>query len=358
MNKLLTQTLDHLAALVRCDTRNPPRLTNESGINAYLAQQLHDFEISIADLGEGSVNLLAVRGKPDTLFNFHIDTVPDSPAWSGNPFTLKVDDQKATGLGACDIKGAAACMLTAAANSSGDLALLFSSDEEAGNSQCITQFLKNPHKFRQVVVAEPTGARAVLAHRGIASAQIEFNGVAGHSSSARAMQDNAVHRAASWLVKALDFAQQQQKQVCETLSGIRFNAGRFEGGIKPNMIAPDALIRFGLRPLPGQNAEELLSALRQLAATNEVKSFAASFVAPSLPARTEQLAQARALASALDLPIADAVDFWTEAALFSAAGLTALVYGPGDIAQAHCADEWVALSQLTEVTETYLRLSQ
>jgi acetylornithine deacetylase len=50
------------------------------------------------------------------------------------------------------------------------------------------------------------------------------------------------------------------------------------------------------------------------------------------------------------------VDFWTEASLFSAAGLTAFVFGPGDIAQAHTADEWVALEQLEIVTNHYLRL--
>jgi acetylornithine deacetylase len=56
------------------------------------------------------------------------------------------------------------------------------------------------------------------------------------------------------------------------------------------------------------------------------------------------------------LPIGNAVDFWTEAALFSAAGLTAIVYGPGDIAQAHAADEWVALDQLRQAAAAYRRI--
>jgi acetylornithine deacetylase len=58
------------------------------------------------------------------------------------------------------------------------------------------------------------------------------------------------------------------------------------------------------------------------------------------------------MADELGLPVGSAVDFWTEASLFSAAGLTALVYGPGDIAQAHSADEWVALSQLQHYAQT------
>jgi acetylornithine deacetylase len=53
------------------------------------------------------------------------------------------------------------------------------------------------------------------------------------------------------------------------------------------------------------------------------------------------------------LPVADPVDFWTEASLFSAAGLPALVLGPGDIAQAHAVDEWVALEQLGKAQALY-----
>ena len=56
------------------------------------------------------------------------------------------------------------------------------------------------------------------------------------------------------------------------------------------------------------------------------------------------------------MPIGNAVDFWTEAALFSATGMTALVFGPGDIAQAHAPDEWVSLDQLQTAAGHYLRL--
>ena len=82
---------------------------------------------------------------------------------------------------------------------------------------------------------------------------------------------------------------------------------------------------------------------------------------PALPcgnaAQADQRrAAAREVARALDVPIGGAVDFWTEAALFSAAGMNAIVYGPGDIAQAHTADEWVALGQLASVADSYRRM--
>src|SRR5690625_7091262 len=67
-------------------------------------------------------------------------------------------------------------------------------------------------------------------------------------------------------------------------------------------------------------------------------------------------AAARALADELGLAIGPAVEFWTEAAKFSAAGYTSFVYGPGDITQAHTADEWVALDQLSEYAHSVLKL--
>ena len=54
--------------------------------------------------------------------------------------------------------------------------------------------------------------------------------------------------------------------------------------------------------------------------------------------------------------MSEPVDFWTEAALFSEAGLDAIVYGPGDIAQAHTAGEWVALADLATALEAYDRI--
>jgi acetylornithine deacetylase len=62
------------------------------------------------------------------------------------------------------------------------------------------------------------------------------------------------------------------------------------------------------------------------------------------------------LAKSLDLPLHDPVDFWTEGALFSAAGYPTIVLGPGDIARAHTADEWVELHELEAAERFYTRV--
>ena len=355
------RVLNHLDALVGYDTRNPPRAIGPDGIFDYLCEQLPGFRIELSDHGGGAVSLLAVRGETTRLFNVHLDTVPSSPAWTADPHRLRVTADRAIGLGACDIKGAAACLLAAAEVTTGPVAFLFTSDEEANDARCIPAFLKRDHGFNEAIVAEPTQAQAVLAHRGIVSVRMAFKGQAGHASAANALELSAVHQAMRWGVRALDHVGSLAHLRFGGLTGLRFNIGRVEGGIKGNVIAPTAELRLGFRPLPSQSFEQLHETLRSFAEPASLAAYEETFRGPSLPsgdvaAAEERRLQARDLADALDLPVGNAVDFWTEASLFSAAGLTALVYGPGDIAQAHAADEWVSLEQLDIVADAYRRL--
>ena len=358
---MLDVVLRHLAALVAFDTRNPPRRIDSGGIFAYIRAQLPGFDTTITDHGDGAVSLLAVRGTPWRVFNVHLDTVPASPAWSADPLTLRLRDGRAIGLGACDIKGAAAALIAAAAATVGDAALLFSSDEEANDPRCVAAFLDANHRFTEAIVAEPTGCEAVIAHRGISSVALRFRGQAGHASGSGAADASAVHQALRWGSHALDLAASESHRRFGGLTGLRFNVGRIEGGIKANMIAPDACVRFGFRPLPSQDVDALHARFRDLAPSSALDSYEETFRGASLPAgevtaAEERRLQARDLADELGLPTGNAVDFWTEAALFSQAGLTALVFGPGDIAQAHTADEWVSLAQLATACAHYQRL--
>ena len=357
---LLDATLEHLRHLVAFDTQNPPRAISTDGIFEYVRSQLSGFHWSITDHGGGAVSIFAVRGKPRILFNVHLDTVPAGPTWTRDPFELLVTDQRAIGLGACDIKGAAAALLTAARHSKGDMALLFTSDEEANDARCVSSFLAQKRPFDSVIVAEPTRCEAVLAHRGISSVRVAFAGRAGHASASSAAANSAVHQAMRWGARALDFVDSQAHQRFGGLTGLRFNVGRIEGGIKANVIAPAAEARFGFRPLPSMDTEALLAKFRGCADPAPAE-FVETFRGPSLPAgdiaqAEEKRLAARDLADELGIAIGSAVDFWTEASLFSAAGYNAFVCGPGDIAQAHSADEFVELSQLQQITESYIRI--
>ena len=206
---------------------------------------------------------------------------------------------------------------------------------------------------RPVLVAEPTRGQAVLAHRGIGTATLTFHGVAGHASHKRALEDSAITRCVRFCGRALEHAE-------KTDNTIRLNLGRVEGGTKANMIASSCLLRLGVRPEAVHDAAEVLDAIFALADPTTTRQ--RGFMAPALPARrddrTVDEARKRAAEKAanLALPIGDDVDFFTEAAFFSAAGADVMVYGPGDIAQAHTAGEWVSLDELDAVAAAYRRI--
>jgi Acetylornithine deacetylase/Succinyl-diaminopimelate desuccinylase and related deacylases len=248
MTELLHATLAHLEQLVSFDTRNPPRAITTGGIFDYLRTQLQGFTVEVIDHGAGAVSLYAVRGTPKYLFNVHLDTVPDSPQWSADPHVMRRLDDRVVGLGVCDIKGAAAALVAAANACDGDAAFLFSSDEEANDPRCIAAFLARQIPYQAVLVAEPTMSEAVLAHRGISSVLMKFEGRAGHASGRQDPSASALHQAMRWGGKALDHVDALAHERFGGLTGLRFNIGRVEGGIKANMIAPAAELRFRLPP--------------------------------------------------------------------------------------------------------------
>ena len=161
--------LHHLEALVGFDTQNPPRLIDgDAAIVAYCRDAVgNGFKTRTWDHGDGHVSWLAVRGRPSTLFNVHLDTVPNGEGWQTDPQRLNVEDGRARGRGACDIKGAAAALLALAGEGVPDLALLFTSDEEGAGGCCVQRFLDDgeAEPFRRVVVAEPTQCRFCFLRR-------------------------------------------------------------------------------------------------------------------------------------------------------------------------------------------------
>ncbi|MEZ6163445.1 MAG: acetylornithine deacetylase [Phycisphaerales bacterium] len=353
--KQVEQILGHLRELVRCDSSDPETsVTPDHPVLRYAAGVLKEAgcEVTIHDLGGGCVNLLALRGHTTTLFNCHLDTVKPNPNWVRDPFTLSIEDGRAYGLGACDIKGAAACMLWVAQSSTDPIAILFTTDEEAGKGVCVEAFLREQgEKWSQAVVAEPTRAKGVLQHRGFASFEIEFTGSAGHTSGADASNESAIHNAIEWGHKALQLAKPGA-----ALDGSRFNIGIVNGGTASNVIAASAKVRFGFRPLPSPNAIEVaqkcVHELQGLLPKDGPVQWTDRFVGPAL-VRDERMIP---VVESWGIELGPDVDFWTEAALFCVGGLPAVVLGPGDIAQAHASDEFVELDQLKLCADAYHKI--
>jgi acetylornithine deacetylase len=353
----MDRLLKHLAELLACDSQNPPRTFGPDAsmfVHCQTVLERAGFSVEITDYGDGHVNLFARRGEGDVLFNCHLDTVPIGEGWTRPPLELTVADDRAFGRGACDIKGAAAALLVVAEETDLPMAVLFSSDEEGAEGCCIRNFLDSDRGrgWRQVVVCEPTGCQATLAHRGYLSVKARFSGVMGHSSELRALADNANHRLARWAAAALDYCHHEAEAGRPTC----FNLGLMSGGTKSNVIAGEANLHYSARLSPGQSNEVLFDALKGLAGADRHAEWLIPFAGPPLPAAGHDAHDARRFCQRLGLAIGKPVDFWTEASLFSQAGISALVLGPGDIAQAHAVDEWVALEQLESARKLYWRI--
>lgn len=351
----LEGVLQKLEQLLAFDTQNPPRdIHADSPIFAWIKQTLgNEFKVDIVDHGLGRISMLAVRGTPSLLFNSHLDTVPVIAGSRFPALALTRHDDKVYGRGACDIKGAAACLLEVAASTSQAMALLFTTDEEGANGCCVNEFLASGRLagFSQVLVTEPTQCQAVLSHRGYLSVKGEFGGIPGHSSEQRALQDNAVHKLANWAALAIAEAarmESENRRPC-------FNVGEVHGGIKSNVIADKARVHWSARLSPGDSNEEFLELMCSLEPGDEAE-WLVPFSGPPLPASGMDLSAAKGFVTQYALDVGPEVNFWTEASLFSRAGVPAIVLGPGDIAQAHAIDEWVSVQQLEQALQIYKKL--
>lgn len=346
---MLARVLTHLERLVSFDTQNPPRAIGaDHPALGYCAGVLEGAGCVVVrtDLGDGCVNLLATRGLARTVVNCHLDTVPADPSWTRDPFTLAVEGGDAVGLGACDVKGAAACVLAAVEQATGAVAVLFSTDEEAGQSRCVRTFRAGPLPYERAIVCEPTGVRAVTRHRGLATFEAVFTGEAGHASTSGGITRNALHAAVPWAERALGFASR------EPFHDIRLNIGRIEGGTKANVAASSARVVFGIRPPPGMETRLAASALEGLVDDPGSCAWRVRFEAPGL----DETAGVEAMVDGYALEAGDPVDFWTEAPFFAGAGLATVVLGPGEIGMAHSADESVPLGDLERAAAAYARV--
>ena len=349
--------LNHLDHLVSQDSQNPPRaLTAEDALITHPVAVLEQagFAVQVTDFGQGHINVLATRGEPTLLFNCHLDTVPVGEGWVRPALELTVENGRAFGRGVCDIKGAAACLLALAEQTDADMAILLTTDEEGAGSCCVRHYLADPLVgIEQVVVCEPTLCEAITEHRGFLSVKGVITGQAGHSSEPRALHDNANHRLAQWLSASLTYAQ----ALADAHQDSGFNVGLVSGGTKSNVIAPEARLHYSARLAPGQSNEAFFETVKNLGGAHAWASWEIPFSGSPLPAAGQTDQASRAFCERVNatspLSVGSPVAFWTEAALFSEAGWPALVLGPGDIAQAHTADEWVAIDELNRAFDVY-----
>ncbi len=319
-------------------------------------------------------NLLASIG-PEVpgglLLSGHTDVVPaDGQAWLADPFVLREVGGRLVGRGACDMKGFLACCLHAAPAMAAlplrrPVHLAFSYDEEVGCTGVgpMAEWAGAHLEPALAVIGEPSGMQVVRAHKGGLLGWAYVTGRPGHSSQPD-LCVNAVMAAAECIARINRFregfrAGPQDYAFDPPYSTIQVN--QIQGGTGGNIVAAACRFFWELRVLPGVDDRAVLSSLeRQL--TDELLP-AMQAIDPACGIRFEVQARVPALAPgdpALEARLlrllgqdqALAVPYGSEAGIFQAAGMPAVIIGPGHIAQAHQPEEWVATSQLDACVAT------
>jgi acetylornithine deacetylase len=351
-----------LAELVAFPTQQPGGeggAGDERKLCEHLAPKLRalgadDVIVEAAPRTDGSPGayVFARWGTPRRLINAHVDTVPANAGWTRSPWQPTIADGKLYGLGACDTKAAIAATLVALEDRSArDLGVLFSGDEEAG-SAVMHAFLASPHAkgIREAIVCEPTARTAGIAHRGVLAGAATLEGAGGHSSKADFMP-KPIAKLARLAVGLDDFGVRRLHGGPAGMQGLCMNVAALHGGVAFNVVPQRARLEWSTRPYPGFDRAAYERDVAELARTIDPAIVMTTTVdhAPFQCAHPEALA-------ALVRPFVTSIgklDFWTEAALFMEHGIDAIVIGPGDIAQAHAADEFVSLDDLDWAVELF-----
>tara|TARA_B100000315_G_scaffold172000_2_gene160507 strand:+ start:4194 stop:5282 length:1089 start_codon:yes stop_codon:yes gene_type:complete len=340
-----------LGNLIEYHTENPGG--DELALCEFLCRELRARgadEVTITQVprakgSEVGAYVFARFGSPQLLINVHIDTVPANTGWTQDPWIPSITADKVIGLGAADTKGAIAAILTVLETIvPHNVGLLFSGDEEHGTS-CIRAFLTTARAqgIERALVCEPTNRYVGVRHRGVSGYHANFQGQGGHSSNADCMP-KPITILARLAVELDDLGQRYVSHGPDDMKGICMNVAVLEGGVSFNVVPDAATLTWSIRPPHGFDQDTFDQEIK-VAIENINPAITLTRQLHNPPFSTIHLAPFEQM---LESHIQGFVplQFWTEAAILSDAGINAVVIGPGNIAQAHGADEWVSRDDL------------
>jgi acetylornithine deacetylase/succinyl-diaminopimelate desuccinylase family protein len=348
----------------------------ESRLTSYLEDWLARLRVRLErqPVAPDRDNLLAWYDNPASgrrlLFDVHQDTVPVG-GMTIPPFVPRIERGRLYGRGSCDVKGSMAAMLLAFARlvheqprGAASVLLACTVDEEfthRGSSRLSAM----DHSAGLAIVAEPTSLDIVHCHKGVLRWKIRTAGVACHSSTPE-LGENAIYRMGR-VLEALEkyAATLQQKAPHEILGVPTISVGRIEGGESVNVIPDWCEIEVDRRLIPGEVPAVALQDAREWLSTQLPEVIRIEFSDPGVqmpPLPSLALDWLPPLSVAIEKatgrrPAFRGVPFGTDAGPLSATGTPCIVFGPGDIAQAHTKDEWIDLDQVAQAAEAYFQIA-
>jgi acetylornithine deacetylase/succinyl-diaminopimelate desuccinylase family protein len=357
------ETLALLRELIRCPSENPPG--GEEATAACLAAyfERHGIPVRLEEILPYRPNVIAelgAEGGPTLVFNGHTDTVPAGPGWTLDPFGADVRDGLVYGRGACDMLAGVAAMsaATVALKRSGVPlegcvvvhAVIDEEDHSSGSKAAARDVDAD-----WVIVAEPTAGSVNAFGKGQLNVEITFEGKAAHSSRPDEGR-NAIHDAAAFV----ELVEREHRRLAERdypgVGPVTFSTGLITGGITGSIVPPECTIVIDRRLLPTETLEEAQAHVERLLEEVAAERPGLEFtLRPTLrfppfpPAPGDELA--RAVQAAVRDVGAGSGEIGgsrgaTDASWYAARGIPTVVFGPGDIQNAHQPDEWVAVDDL------------
>jgi acetylornithine deacetylase len=343
---------------------------------ALLANRLGDLgaEVDIQTDATGTkANLLARIGPAEPggiMLSGHSDVVPvEDQDWSTDPFAMHRADGRLYGRGTCDMKGfIAAAVAMAPRFAARDLrrpvTFAFTHDEEVGclGARNLQDILRDSDtRPALAIIGEPTEMRIIEGHKGCCEYTTRFTGLEGHGSRPE-LGVNAVEYAVRYVSRLLDLREHLRHR---TPPGSLFeppwstiNIGRLSGGHAHNVIPGLAEIDWEMRPVNDSDRDFVKEEIGRYVANTLLPAMRR--VDPEADIVTEVIGEVVGL-EPMDLNAArdlvaqltgangtDLVSFGTEAGIFQQLGMSAVICGPGSIAQAHKPDEFVELDQMAQ----------
>jgi acetylornithine deacetylase/succinyl-diaminopimelate desuccinylase-like protein len=207
------------------------------------------------------------------------------------------------------------------------------------------------------IVGEPTRLQVVTAHKGDLWLRLETHGRAAHGATPH-LGRNAVHAMARVVhVLETDYAAALRQRRHPLLGHPTVNVGAIRGGTQPNIVPDRCTLKVDRRTLPGEDRPAVVREIRSLLRRHGLAVSVADSKAE--PCRALETDPRRPLVSQLMALAGQAgpvgVHFFCDAAILAGGGIPSVVFGPGNIAQAHTADEWISLREVARATTLLAR---
>jgi acetylornithine deacetylase len=357
---VIAEPSELLSQLVRIDSVNPdlvPGGAGEAGVAEFVAGWLEDagLEVKLEDVVPGRPNVVGVArgsgGGRSLLLNAHMDTV--GVAGMSAPFEPVIENGRLHGRGAYDMKAGLAAIMLAGAEAAraglrGDVLVTAVCDEEVASIG--SAWIAERYRPDAAVVAEPTEMRVAIAHKGFVGFEVEARGRAAHGSRPDLGVDAIAHMGHVLVrLEALDGGLRAGSGH-RLLGTGSLHASVIEGGQEYSSYPDRCLLKGERRTVPGETTEEVEGELRDL--LGDVDGEVRVIIARQPFETSEDEAIVELVRRHADGVEIVGVPFWADSALFSAAGIPTVVFGPSGEG-AHAADEWVELASVERCVRIY-----